>query len=51
MYTGAIWVAGIGAAVALAIIFAWWWALVVLGVCIVLTMIVQASMMFRPKKD
>jgi hypothetical protein len=51
MYSGAIWVAGIGAAVALAIIFAWWWALVVLGVCIVLTMIVQASMMFRPKKD
>ncbi|MGC4174627.1 permease prefix domain 1-containing protein [Demequina sp.] len=51
MYSGAIWVAGIGAGVALAIIFAWWWSLVVLGVCIVLTMIVQASTMFRSTKD
>jgi len=50
MYSGAIWITGIGAAIALAIIFAWWWALVVLGVCIVLTMLVQARMQFRPNR-
>lgn len=51
MYSGAVWITGIGAAIALAIIFAWWWALVVLGVCIVLTMIVQARMQFRAPRD
>ena len=46
IYSGVIWIMGIGAAIALAIIFAWWWALVVLGVCIVISMLVLARMLF-----
>jgi len=46
IYTGVIWMVGIGAAIALAIAFAWWWALVVLGVCTVITLLILASMLF-----
>jgi len=32
IYSGVVWLVGIGAAIGLAIAFAWWWSLVVLGV-------------------
>jgi len=50
IYSGVIWIAGIGAAIGLAIAFAWWWALVVLGVCIVITMLILATMLFGSAK-
>jgi len=51
MYAGAIWIAGVATAVVLAIAVAWWWAPIVLAAAIVLTMLVQATMMHRSSKD
>jgi len=49
IYSGVIWVAGIGVGIALSILFAWWWSLVVLGVCIVASMLLLATMLFGSK--
>ena len=51
MYAGAIWITGLAAAVALAIAVAWWWAPIVFVATIVLTMLVQATMMHRSSND
>jgi len=49
IYSGVIWLAGIGVAIWLAIAFAWWWVLVVLGVCTVASMLLLASMLYGSK--
>jgi len=51
IYSGVIWMVGIGASIALAIVFAWWWALVVLGVCTIITMLILARMLYGTRKE